>query len=578
VFAAGNDGVSQTADVDWSAVGAVDNLLIVGSVNPAGEISSFSNRPGEACLTTGGVCAEGARLMDRFLVAPGELIFMPDGEGGYTRLSGTSFAAPLVSGAAALVKGEWRWLNGGDVAEVLLSTAQDLGAPGVDPVYGHGLLDVEAAMGPIDPDALYFGFRNGYRMPASELGLLLSRFGFRDDVSVTVFEDLRDTLRDFQFTLAELTMQADAGDASAQIASQSYAVDRAARLTGAGFRQNDVVSSTLDVRGSLTVSAFAAPIDMGQAVGDGDLPFQTGIAIENAETGFTVRFGHGEGALALSDQSGFGLATDYRPTSGGVNPLLGYASGGPYAMAGFALGADTQLSIAASTTRDAYAFQNPLTGEETAIFDSLEAYAASAITLDLRHQAAPGVSLQAAYTHLSEADALLGAQGLGALSFNGGSDTSAVTVGADVALGASSLISVSATAARTRATGFDGSALSLPEDAVSTAFQVSASRQGVFGDHDAVRLSLIQPLHVENGQVEYQGLQVVDRETGVLGDEVQRWAMDPTRSLAAEAIYAFDAPSDRLSVSLFARVEGPEADFASGAADWAGGLRAQLRF
>jgi subtilisin family serine protease len=210
VFAAGNDGVTQTADVDWSAVGAVDNLLIVGSVNPAGEISSFSNRPGEACLTTGGVCAEGGRLMDRFLVAPGEMLFVPDGQGGYTRMSGTSFAAPLVSGAAALVKSEWSWLDGGDVAEVLLSTAQDLGAPGVDPVYGHGLLDIGAAMAPINADELYFRGRFGWRMPAQRAGLLFSRLGFRDDLSITVFEDLRDTVRDFEFSLAELTLDAGA--------------------------------------------------------------------------------------------------------------------------------------------------------------------------------------------------------------------------------------------------------------------------------------------------------------------------------------------------------------------------------
>jgi hypothetical protein len=334
----------------------------------------------------------------------------------------------------------------------------------------------------------------------------------------------------------------------------------------------------LDHQGSLTVSAFAAPIDMGQAVGDGDLPFQTGIAIANAETGFTVRFGHGEGALALSDQSGFGLATDYRPTSGGVNPLLGYASGGPYAMAGFALGADTQLSIAASTTRDAYAFQNPLTGEETAIFDSLEAYAASAITLDLRHQAAPGVSLQAAYTHLSEADALLGAQGLGAFAFDGGAQSNAVTLGADFDLGGALALSLSGTAAMTASAQFDNSLLSLPEQALSTAFQVSVRRTGLLGDHDAIRVSLIQPLHVEQGALEYTGVTVVDRDTGALGDDVQRWAMDPDRNLALEALYAIEAPSGRMSVNAFGRVEAPNAAFFDTSTVWAGGLRAQLRF
>ena len=51
VVAAGNDGSAQNANIDWTGVPVVDNLLIVGSVNPLGYMSSFSNRPGEACFT-----------------------------------------------------------------------------------------------------------------------------------------------------------------------------------------------------------------------------------------------------------------------------------------------------------------------------------------------------------------------------------------------------------------------------------------------------------------------------------------------------------------------------------------------
>ena len=205
VFAAGNDGSTQTLDVDWSDVGEVENLLIVGSINPAGEISSFSNRPGEACLTVRGTCADGHRLMDRFLVAPGELILVPDGEGGVVRMSGTSFAAPLVSGAAALVKGRWNWLQPGDVAEVLLRSARDLGDPGVDAVYGRGALDVAASFRPFDMANLYHIGGDGSVSGTGEFGFVngtvLSNV---EGETVTLFEDFRGTFRDFQVAVEDV--------------------------------------------------------------------------------------------------------------------------------------------------------------------------------------------------------------------------------------------------------------------------------------------------------------------------------------------------------------------------------------
>jgi hypothetical protein len=103
VIAAGNDGVTQTGDVNWAADAATDNLIFVGSVDPTETISFFSNRPGEACLVVGNVCNEEDKLKYRFIVAPGELLLASDNNGGTTRVSGTSFAAPLVTGAISLI-------------------------------------------------------------------------------------------------------------------------------------------------------------------------------------------------------------------------------------------------------------------------------------------------------------------------------------------------------------------------------------------------------------------------------------------------------------------------------------------
>lgn len=62
--------------------------------------------------------------------------------------AGTSFAAPVVSGIAAMVREAFPWMNAQQVRDTLLSTADDLGEAGVDTTYGHGRVNAgKAVMG-----------------------------------------------------------------------------------------------------------------------------------------------------------------------------------------------------------------------------------------------------------------------------------------------------------------------------------------------------------------------------------------------------------------------------------------------
>ncbi|WP_342585539.1 S8 family serine peptidase, partial [Sphingomonas endophytica] len=85
-------------------------------------------------------------LADRMLAAAGNGIAAIDATGATTTVTGNSFAAPAIAGAAALLKQYWPQLGGATIARILLDTATDAGAPGVDPVYGAGLLNVAKAM------------------------------------------------------------------------------------------------------------------------------------------------------------------------------------------------------------------------------------------------------------------------------------------------------------------------------------------------------------------------------------------------------------------------------------------------
>ncbi len=94
-------------------------------------------------------------MQDYFVVAPGVDIWSSVGNGhktapDYGYLSGTSMATPYVTGVAALIKGDWPYLRSDQIASIIFTSADDLGAPGVDPVYGHGEVDVTKAMNPLN--------------------------------------------------------------------------------------------------------------------------------------------------------------------------------------------------------------------------------------------------------------------------------------------------------------------------------------------------------------------------------------------------------------------------------------------
>lgn len=73
-------------------------------------------------------------------------VFSVGGHGGWYWSEGTSFAAPHVSGVAALVIGQHGDLDPVKVTRILLGTADDLGQPGHDPWYGAGRVNAHRAV------------------------------------------------------------------------------------------------------------------------------------------------------------------------------------------------------------------------------------------------------------------------------------------------------------------------------------------------------------------------------------------------------------------------------------------------
>jgi hypothetical protein len=152
VVSAGNDG---EAEVDSFAAGLnnVGNggVIIVGSTGEGGTISDFSNRAGAHAQRY--IAARGERICCTY--SNGTLYV--DNEGYAYLFSGTSFSAPQVSGAAALLAHAFPNLTGKQIVDILLRSAFDAGAAGTDSVYGRGIMDIARAFQPIGTTSLAGG-------------------------------------------------------------------------------------------------------------------------------------------------------------------------------------------------------------------------------------------------------------------------------------------------------------------------------------------------------------------------------------------------------------------------------------
>ena len=80
------------------------------------------------------------------IAAPSDDIWSINANGGYRTGTGTSDSAAIVSGAAALIRSRYPDLTAEEVIHRLTATATDKGPPGHDPEYGHGIVNLVAAL------------------------------------------------------------------------------------------------------------------------------------------------------------------------------------------------------------------------------------------------------------------------------------------------------------------------------------------------------------------------------------------------------------------------------------------------
>lgn len=313
VNAAGNSGGDNPIDAVNVDATNRDAWLFVVALDPqvqsAYALAAYSNKAGNVADRT--VTAAGTNYTTRI-------------DGSVAGFSGTSSAAAQVSGVAATILSKWPQLTGVQAGQVILATARDIGAPGVDATFGAGLIDVQAALSPVDPKLSNGAVQTAIAAsvmatpPAVGTGSIQTAIA-----NVTVLDAYG---RDFTGSLANLVVSPEAG-------RSQWLRTRLAQMTGGGSRfvAAGPFSATL---GYASYRTGGNASDVHQVMTSGEVGYQAG------RTGVRMRFNaqdslqrdimglapFADGILAYAPQAGNSMSVDRVTPVGRVG--VTFASGG----------------------------------------------------------------------------------------------------------------------------------------------------------------------------------------------------------------------------------------------------------
>ena len=522
VISAGNDGA---ADPDALALVANDNLtanglvLIAGSVGTASsatDISTFSNKAGSGA--------------SHYVATTGYRVRSIDQSNVNFLFSGTSYSAPHVAGALALILQAFPTLTSAQAIALLFSSADDAGAVGLDTVYGQGIVNLTKAFSPIGSTSLAGsvvavsssdnGVLGGALGDGGQLGASLGGAVILDGFGRAFAADLANTIA---ATPVPRLLASRLGDRT-----------RAARLSG----DNRVLSFTI-----------TPPTSTRPWVGLA----QTG---RDAHADDGIRVAHGLAASRIDAVTLGGFAFGYAPETlaatldGRDQPA--FLTSGPLGDSGLS----QRSGLAAAVLRQVGPWQLGMTaGSARAIdprpltFGRRPEGRLDSVGMTAARQFGP-VKLTAGLSQLAESDTLLGSQARGALGITGAT-TRFADIEARADLGRWSL---SAGAKQGWTAARLGAGLVADTGTFrSIAWSAELSRHGLLGG-DRLALRVAQPLRVERG---IATLNVpVDYDYATLGTsfEARRVNLAPTgREIDIEAAYGIGLLGGTLDANLYLR-------------------------
>ncbi|GAB4119392.1 MAG: hypothetical protein Kow00104_01830 [Rhodothalassiaceae bacterium] len=550
VISAGND-----SEVDPSGFAQLANdpiarghVLIVGASNQFDQIADFSNRAGN--------------LAQFFVVAPGVDIrsTLPDDFLGIG--SGTSFAAPHVSGAAALLKQMFPNLSMQQVGEILRMTARDLGAPGIDEVFGNGLIDLEEAIKPIGTTGV--ARANGTSLVVDDSAIVaggafgdaFSRTDALDGIVITDRFD-RTYIKNFSETVVE--------------------PQRRLALAGLIDRPARIAETRREIAGRTEV-AFAAYDDRFAAARSNLSSYDQAMAERPRETAYLatrldraseVRVAYGYSPARLLAGPDADPADAFQLSTRIDTPFLAQGEGQGTLVYDRALGAGLRLGFALSRAQE----------------DGIDRHVLAPLREDTRRNTAIAqlsgrigalaFGVQAGVDE--ETGSLLGTKGSGGLALGEGARSSFLALDARLALGkdwqAFGRILNGFTDIRGSASLFGEIGRIRSES-----FAVGLTGSNLLRQGDLFGISVLQPLRVTGGSAALEVPVSRDLESGLFSFETRRLTLSPSgREIDLEIGYGLSLDSaTRIEASLIQQFEAGHID--NGGSITSILLRARTRF
>jgi subtilisin family serine protease len=502
VAAAGNSGNALSPGYPAAyatQAGVVGSMLIVGSVNASNVISTFSQTPGNGgCVT---VSAKSTCFKDVFVVAPGERILSTYKGGQYAIMSGTSMATPYVSGVAARVLAASPFLTSKQVVSIILNSATDLGAPGVDAVYGRGLVNLTRALQPLGVTSIATaGVGTVDMIGTGEVGgssvsgvlgaglrnsFVARNAMFFDSYGRDYKTNLTNTIASGSVSLADFITQSPFGAQFISYAGDGYSVS--------GF---------VDTSEPNAVESLGFTQDTSHDVTD---MVVTARLTDNS----TVSFGHN--ADLAGHVNKLDLSADHQFTglfmqaSALNSPYLGLSSGGNFMAGSITSGDDLTFSFGharTSNTNEVRYFQDVMADDNvlaslTQGNDHQRSAQNTVVGMNWNYASWGSLGVTAAYTE--EDNGLLGSSEQGALAMTSTAATTSIGVSTRLDLGDRWTASASFSTGSTSASPMGAGLVQAYSDIESQAYGLAVSKTGVFSDDDSIGFAVSRPLHITGG-------------------------------------------------------------------------------